>query len=76
MKLTLDIPESDLAHAWADATWNGNHPEPLEKILTGIIATAASKHRSFLRDLAGDTHQDYQTMHQQTLAQFQSTLPA
>lgn len=73
MQVLLDIPESDLAHVWADATWDGKHPQPLTQILAGIIQSAAARHRHHLRDHASETSQDYQALHEQCLTRFLNT---
>lgn len=73
MQVLLDISESDLAHVWADATWDGKHPQPLAQILAGIIQTAAAKHRNFLRDHAAETGQDYNALHEQCVDRFLTT---
>lgn len=50
IRVTLDIPEADLAHRWADLTWEGRTPTPIEEIIAGDLKASADTHRALVAE--------------------------
>ncbi|MFZ2280260.1 MAG: hypothetical protein WAW39_20850 [Prosthecobacter sp.] len=50
IRVTLDIPEADLAHRWADVTWEGRTPTSIEEIIAGDLKASADTHRALVAE--------------------------